>query len=138
MKNRKGFTITELVIVIAVIAILAAVLIPTFAGIIDKANNSTITQETRAAVTILLGETNGQIPENTYVVYEKGNTTEWFQYVNGKLQDAATTPTYDSNDQVYAKNATSVIIKNGENAVTATKALSDLSANVEILIDIAD
>ena len=38
--NRKGFTIVELVIVIAVIAILAAVLIPTFTGIIEKANIS--------------------------------------------------------------------------------------------------
>ena len=38
--NRKGFTIVELVIVIAVVAILTAVLIPTFGGIIEKANRS--------------------------------------------------------------------------------------------------
>ena len=38
--NKKGFTIVELVIVIAVIAILAAVLIPTFASIVKKANLS--------------------------------------------------------------------------------------------------
>ncbi len=38
--NKKGFTIVELVIVIAVIAILAAVLIPTFSGIIARANLS--------------------------------------------------------------------------------------------------
>ena len=43
-KRRKGFTITELVIVIAVVAILAAVLIPTFANIIDKAQESSDTQ----------------------------------------------------------------------------------------------
>ena len=36
--NKKGFTIVELVIVVAVIAILAAVLIPTFSSIIKKAN----------------------------------------------------------------------------------------------------
>ena len=36
--NKKGFTIVELVIVIAIIAILAAVLIPTFASIVKKAN----------------------------------------------------------------------------------------------------
>ena len=45
--NKKGFTIIELVIVIAVIAILAAVLIPTFAGIIDKANESADIQAAR-------------------------------------------------------------------------------------------
>ena len=38
--NKRGFTIVELVIVIAVIAILAAVLIPTFSGLIKKANLS--------------------------------------------------------------------------------------------------
>ena len=38
--NKKGFTIVELVIVIAVVAILAAVLIPTFAGLVRKANIS--------------------------------------------------------------------------------------------------
>lgn len=39
MKNsKKAFTIVELVIVIAVIAILAAVLIPTFSSLIDQAN----------------------------------------------------------------------------------------------------
>ena len=38
--NRKGFTIVELVIVIAVIAILAGVLIPTFSGIVTKAQLS--------------------------------------------------------------------------------------------------
>ena len=38
--NKKGFTIVELVIVIAVIAILAAVLIPTFVSLVNKANRS--------------------------------------------------------------------------------------------------
>lgn len=41
---KKAFTITELVIVIAVVAILAAVLIPTFSNIIKKANESADTQ----------------------------------------------------------------------------------------------
>lgn len=45
--NRRGFTITELVIVIVVIAILAAVLIPTFASLINKANQSADIQAAR-------------------------------------------------------------------------------------------
>ena len=47
--NKKGFTIVELVIVIAVIAILAAVMIPTFGGIIDRANQSAAKQEASIA-----------------------------------------------------------------------------------------
>ena len=46
-QNRKGFTIVELVIVIAVIAILAAVLIPTFAGLVAKANAAADQQAVR-------------------------------------------------------------------------------------------
>ncbi len=42
--NKKGFTIIELVIVITVIAILAGVLIPTFASVIKKANTSADSQ----------------------------------------------------------------------------------------------
>ena len=54
--KRKGFTIVELVIVIAVVAILAAVLIPTFAGIIKKANESTDTQLVRNLNTALVSD----------------------------------------------------------------------------------
>ena len=43
--NKKGFTIVELVIVIAVIAILAGVLIPVFSGVINNANKSAAMQE---------------------------------------------------------------------------------------------
>ncbi|MBR2938103.1 MAG: type II secretion system protein [Oscillospiraceae bacterium] len=134
MKNRKGFTITELVIVIAVIAILAAVLIPTFSGVINKANSSAVTQETRAAVNALLTEKNGQIPENTYVVYQKGSTTEYFKYENGKLNDVDTIPSYKDGDEVFAKQVTTDIIKVGEEFVKNATVLTDLSANVEILV----
>lgn len=47
MKQKKGFTIVELVIVIAVIAILAAVLIPTFSNLINRANVSADQQAVR-------------------------------------------------------------------------------------------
>ena len=48
MKNtRKGFTTVELVIVIAVIAILATVLIPTFSNMIESANLSVDKQNVR-------------------------------------------------------------------------------------------
>lgn len=47
--NKKGFTIVELVIVIAVIAILAGVLIPTFSGIVKNAKESKTLQEAQNA-----------------------------------------------------------------------------------------
>lgn len=52
-KLKRAFTITELVIVIAVVAILAAVLIPTFANIINRADESADTQVAREMNTAL-------------------------------------------------------------------------------------
>ena len=60
--NRNGFTIVELVIVIAVIAILAAVLIPTFTNLIKKANQSSDIQAVRQMNTILSAE--GAVEKN--------------------------------------------------------------------------
>ncbi|MBR3875380.1 MAG: type II secretion system protein [Clostridia bacterium] len=45
--NKKGFTIVELVIVIAVIAILSAVLIPTFGSVISEASDVAGKQDAR-------------------------------------------------------------------------------------------
>ena len=41
MKNNKGFSLVELIVVIAIMAILAAIAIPTFASFIGKANVAT-------------------------------------------------------------------------------------------------
>ena len=91
--NKKGFTIVELVIVIAVIAILAAVLIPTFSGIIKKANISKDTQLAKNLNTILLSEeAEGKKPadfsevlsvlrDNGYVVENLNPTTEGYFFV---------------------------------------------------------
>ena len=54
--TKKGFTLVELVIVIAIIAILAAVLIPTFSGVVKKANESKALQEIKNAHTEALAE----------------------------------------------------------------------------------
>lgn len=48
-KNKKGFTIVELVIVIGVIGILSAILIPTFVNLTNKANAAREQEEVRNA-----------------------------------------------------------------------------------------
>lgn len=50
-RNKKGFTIVELVIVIGVIAILSAILIPTFVNLANKAEDARAKSEVADAYT---------------------------------------------------------------------------------------
>ena len=67
--NKKGFTIVELVIVIAVIAILAAVLIPTFSNLIKKANMSADQQAVRQMNTALAAD-GAVTPTDIFALHE--------------------------------------------------------------------
>ncbi len=75
--NKRAFTIVELVIVIAVIAILAAVLIPTFSNLVKKAQVSSDTQLVRNLNTSLktdeaLNGKHNTMQEALDAVYESG------------------------------------------------------------------
>ena len=55
-RNRKGFTIVELSIVIAVIAILAVVMIPTFTNIISESREAADKQNAKTVYTNYINE----------------------------------------------------------------------------------
>ena len=56
MKRKNGFTTIELIIVIAIIAILAAVLTPTFSNIIQKSYDSSALQRAKHALVSVAAE----------------------------------------------------------------------------------
>ena len=87
MKNRKakkGFTIIELVIVIAVIGILADVLIPTFSNVIANANKTAAMEEAKNAYTAYLADNAAKITMDgsTFVIKSKDF---YFQVTNGQF-----------------------------------------------------
>ncbi len=78
-KLKKGFTLVELVIVIAVIAILSAVLIPTFGNVIQNANDSAAFSTASNALTkyttnqAQAGQST-MLPDGYVIVFDKNAT----------------------------------------------------------------
>ena len=88
MKNRKkGFTIVELVIVIAVIAILAAVLIPNLARLVDRANENSAMQAARNEYEAYLTEYAKDLEDSVHFVIIKGDYA--FEVTDGQFNEKA-------------------------------------------------
>ena len=106
MKNRKakkGFTIIELVIVIAVIGILASVLIPTFSNVIDKANLTKDMEEAKNAYTNFLVSQENNIDVASYnFCIKSGN--HYFHVVAGQFNANAAT----ADDPAFGNETTTV------------------------------
>ena len=133
MKNRKGFTIVELVIVIAVIAILAAVLIPTFSGVISKANESSAKQQAASAEKIALAmSANGTLPDRTgIVIYKEDEPAYFYEYKNNKLTDVEKEDIVDGHPVTgYTTTLGSIIVSNeyfanDDGTITASRAFTE-------------
>lgn len=108
--NRKGFTITELVIVIAVIAILAAVLIPTFSSIVKKANDSSDLQTARNIMIEYVAQENATVPDEYYV---KVDADTYYKVSNGQISKTA-----EASVPAAGKN---IVYKSGETITAETQ-----------------
>ena len=93
--RRHGFTIVELVIVIAVIAILAAVLIPTYANLVKKANEATALADAKNLVTEMLANIlSGDKDSADLLVFSKKGKDV---YVHGYSVEAGNIIAYSKN-----------------------------------------
>lgn len=111
--NKKGFTIVELVIVIAVIAILAAVLIPNLSRLVTKADKSAAMQEAKAAMDNDLINAEGDLANMTkYQAKDSSNKVTKQYYIIKELGESENASDdnvkigVDSNGTVVSTGAT--------------------------------
>lgn len=106
MRNsKKGFTIIEMVIVIAIIGILASVLIPTYGNVVNSANESAALQTARSTMTNWLASSTSSAGVPTSGTDANGNEfyAAYFEFKNG------------DNGQVYQFRYTSGGVERTDN-----------------------
>lgn len=90
--NNKGFTLVELIIVIAVIGVLAAILIPVFSNMIEKANNKSALSDAKNALEIYIADSidyTGGLPigEGSVFKIKKANKDWYYTYYENALHE---------------------------------------------------
>ena len=86
LKNKKGFTLMEMLIVVAIIVILVAVSMPVFSNQLDKAKKAADEANERAAKAVIVAEY--LTPDGVNDIVE--GQEYFYDSVNGKLAPNAT------------------------------------------------
>lgn len=82
---KKGFTLVELVIVIAVIAILSAVLIPSIGGIVADAKKTTAKNNLLTLITTTVTESETDLPEQYFIYAEENEIKSVYRWTGNEL-----------------------------------------------------
>ena len=127
-KNNRGFSLVELIIVIAIMAVLVAVLAPQFLKYVEKSRNATDAQNATAIVSALQtcyadpDTTTAEIPtaggsitvSSTGVGYGSGDSAEAKAFVDKALKDAGISPnTTCKSKQTWQEYTITYTVANG-------------------------
>ena len=126
LKDKKGFTLVELIVVLVILAILAALLVPALTGYIDKAKEKSIEAKTRnivMATQTLIDEKYGTVNLGTTLT---GNVTigATTGVANGAFTISAADIKKLAEVNVTSTNVTAVTINTDSNKAALAKIMT--------------
>lgn len=126
LKDKKGFTLVELIVVLVILAILAALLIPALTGYIDKANQEKVVSECRMVVMAVqteISESYGKAGAGNSLI---GNASATANVVWQDKAPSGQKPAYEDEHIAEIKKLSEVLTKNG----TSFKATAKSDATI--------
>lgn len=112
LKDKKGFTLVELIVVLVILAILAALLIPALTGYIDKANKEKVVSEARMVLMAAQTEISEDYGNGKITVTAEGVATTSNNAISdevSKLAEAKPGWSYEIKFAKDSNNAISVV-----------------------------
>ena len=129
LKNKKAFTLTEMIVVIAIIGILAGVLIPTITGYIKRANQSAAYQKAEAVLNVYeTWETESESGLTNYTYF-----ADYYKEISNEVLSDNYYIEYASavHDEKKIENVKAIILVEGKITVRI-----DLSTKSESFLDV--
>ena len=138
MKNKKkGFTLVELIVVLAILAILAAMLVPALTGYIDKANEKKVMATARqyyiAAQTVVSDAYSKNDKIATIVVAANGNGQATVTMTSSASTDPAGSlaDEFEKLAEIKSGDAVNFIVDSNTQKVTGSVTTANRTAEID-------